>query len=101
MFKEITVHDLEKLLQEGAVLVDVRTHGEVAQGMIPDAKHVPLDEILAHADSFSKDQPLVLQCKSGGRSAQACALLEAKGFKNLYNLAGGIEAWRKAGKPTT
>jgi rhodanese-related sulfurtransferase len=44
-----------------------------------------------------KDKPLVVYCAKGGRSAQACAFLAAKGFKELYNLEGGIEAWQNEG----
>jgi rhodanese-related sulfurtransferase len=94
MFQAMTPKDL-KSFDKDYVLLDVRRPDEVAQGVIPGAKHIVLDELPAKADMLLKDKPLVVYCAKGGRSAQACAFLAAKGFKELYNLEGGIEAWQK------
>jgi rhodanese-related sulfurtransferase len=96
LFKEITPQELQCFDRE-YFLLDVRRPDEVAQGMIPNARHVVLDALPANADALPKDQPLIVYCAKGGRSAQACAFLAAKGFRDLYNLEGGIEAWRKEG----
>jgi rhodanese-related sulfurtransferase len=96
MFKSMTPKDL-KSFDKDYVLLDVRRPDEVAQGVIPGAQHIVLDELPAKADMLPKDKPLVVYCAKGGRSAQACAFLAAKGFKELYNLEGGIEAWQKEG----
>jgi rhodanese-related sulfurtransferase len=96
MFKSMTPKDL-KSFDKDYVLLDVRRPDEVAQGVIPGAKHIVLDELPAKADMLLKDKPLVVYCAKGGRAAQACAFLAAKIFKELYNLEGGIEAWQNEG----
>lgn len=86
---------LEK--DQAARLVDVRTPAEYAEVHAKNAIHVPLDklskEALAAAGISSPDTPLLLICKSGGRSAQACQLLAAQGFTRLHNVSGGTMSW--------
>jgi rhodanese-related sulfurtransferase len=96
MFKEITPKELQNL-DNDYLLLDVRRPDEVALGILPDARHIILDELPARVDELPKGKPMVVYCAKGGRSAQACTFLAAKGFKELYNLAGGIEAWLKEG----
>jgi adenylyltransferase/sulfurtransferase len=60
----------------------------------PGAKLIPLGQISQRADTeLDPDEDIVLQCKGGVRSAQALAELQAKGYKHLTNLKGGILAW--------
>lgn len=80
------------------VLVDVRTPAEVARGAIPGAHPIPLHE-LTRARALDKDQPVVFYCQSGGRSQQACIVLQRQGHKKVYNLRGGILAWQRHGLP--
>jgi rhodanese-related sulfurtransferase len=51
------------------------------------------------AQEIPQDKPVVLYCRSGARSAQACAFMPQKGFDNMHNLTGGILAWARSGKP--
>lgn len=80
-------------------LIDVRTEGEVSRGVIDGAIHIPLHLLPLRATEIPQDKPVVIYCNSGARSAQACAFMGAKGFGNMHNLAGGIMAWARSGKP--
>jgi adenylyltransferase/sulfurtransferase len=61
---------------------------------------IPLGEIAEHADELQREQPIVVHCHSGRRSAQAVRLLQQYGFANVYNLDGGIDAWSDFIDPT-
>lgn len=97
--KEIDVAGLRSLLSEKKkiVLVDVRSDNEVAYGIIEGAQHLPLHLLPIKADELDKDTHTIFYCRSGARSAQACAFMAAKGHNNVYNLQGGIIAWVQAG----
>ena len=92
---EITVSELKAKFDRGDkfTLLDVREPHEYAIGKIPGSKLVPLGTVEGRADEFDPNEEIVLQCKSGMRSAQALEILRSKGFKNLKNLKGGILAW--------
>ena len=83
-----------------AVLLDVRTPEEVAESKINGAVAIDF-----YADDFkealqkqlSGEQPVLVYCRSGGRSMKACKLLQSFNKKGVYNLEGGITAWQKAG----
>lgn len=97
--KEIDAAGLERLESQGEVLlVDVRTEQEFAAGAIPGAHFSPLHVLPLAADQLPKDKPVVFYCRSGARSAQACAFMASKGYDQVYNLAGGIIAWTRAGR---
>lgn len=81
----------------GAVLVDVRTEAEMAQGMIPGAVAIPLHLLPLRAESLPRDREIVLYCRSGARSAQGREFLKQMGFQKAFNLAGGVMAWERAG----
>ena len=94
--QEIDSQSLAKLLQDqpGAVrLVDVRGPGEWAQGVIEGAELLPLHVLPLEAHRFSKDEPVIFYCRSGARSAQACAFMQSRGTQNVVNLRGGIIGW--------
>lgn len=79
-----------------AVILDVRTNAEVAEGMIPNAKQI---DIMNAASFMEKVKQLdtsknyYVYCKSGGRSGQACMIMNSLGFSNTYNLLGGMMEW--------
>ena len=81
------------------VIVDVRGQSETEEGAIPGARHAFLGDIVAQMAGVAKDQPLVLHCGSGSRSAIGASVLQAAGFTDVANLKGGIDAWREAGLP--
>jgi rhodanese-related sulfurtransferase len=97
--KEIDVAGLHSLLSEKKklALVDVRSENEVAYGVIEGALHLPLHLLPIKADELDKDVHTIFYCRSGARSAQACAFMAAKGHDNVYNLQGGIIAWAQSG----
>ncbi|GMU61313.1 MAG: hypothetical protein AMXMBFR34_30760 [Myxococcaceae bacterium] len=81
------------LVQGGAKLVDVRTPGEFGLGHLPGAVNVPLQELGARLGKLgAKDEPVVLYCASGARSALARSVLKGKGFRQVFNL-GGMGRW--------
>lgn len=99
---EMTSQDLAKLLAEAPEsiqLVDVRTPQEMAQGVIQGAELVPLHLVPLKADEWASDaRPMVIYCRSGARSAQACAFLAARGTgRQFINLRGGIVDWARQG----
>lgn len=96
--KEVDAFGLQQMQAGGeVVMIDVRTDVEFAQGSIQGAKHLPLHMLPLMADKLENAKPVVLICRSGARSAQACAFLAQKGFENVYNLRGGVMGWAQAG----
>lgn len=82
-----------------AVLVDVREAREWAEARIPRALHVPLGELAGRLHELPRDRKLILQCRSGSRSASATELLLRAGFADVANLEGGILRWAREGHP--
>lgn len=99
MVKEIDSVTLQSRLTAGddIHMIDIRTPGEVAQGVIPDAKHLPMHLIPLRMSELPRDEEVVLYCRSGARSYHACAYLMQQGFDNVINLRGGIIGWARGG----
>ncbi len=79
-----------------AVILDVRTDAEVADGIIPNAIHIDIykgQEFISEIEDLDKSKNYYVYCRSGNRSGQACAIMEELGFENSYNLEGGILEW--------
>ena len=78
-----------------AVLMDVREAHELANGMLKDARHIPMNHIPARIGELesAKDSPIVLICRSGQRSMQVGQYLEQSGFTDVINLQGGMNGW--------
>jgi adenylyltransferase/sulfurtransferase len=97
---EITVSELKKMRDEGAQhqLIDVREVHEYEISNI-GGEHIPMSLIPLNIDKIRRDIPVVLQCRSGGRSGQITQFLEAQGFTNVSNLQGGILAWARDIEP--
>jgi len=92
-----------RLMNDEALILDVREDSEWAVGHIPNARHIRLGQLseqIAQLEKY-KDKPVVVYCRSGNRSARACALMKKAGFNNANNLAGGIVAWEQANLPIT
>lgn len=96
-FKNITVEELNGMLESGALLVDVRTDAEVARGYIKGAVLLPLHLLPMRLNELDATKPTVFYCQMGGRSAQAAAFAAAQGHADVYNLQGGITAWYHSG----
>jgi rhodanese-related sulfurtransferase len=93
--RELTVSELQQWKEEGKdfQLIDVREPFEYEMSNL-EGENIPLAGVIIEADKISKDKPVVMQCRSGARSAAAINQLEQTlGYSNLYNLKGGILAW--------
>jgi len=77
-------------------LLDVRTQEEVQLGFIPNATNIDIykgEEFISQIEKLDKTKNYYVYCRSGGRSAQACAIMNQLGFENTYNLLGGFTEW--------
>jgi len=92
---EIDVLELKQKLDRGDkfTLIDVREPHEYKICNIPGAKLIPLGEFPQHLGEFSPEDDIVIHCKSGMRSAKACAFLRQNGLTHVRNVVGGILAW--------
>lgn len=97
----ISPKEAQNLIEKSQlVAIDVREPSEFAAGHISSGRLVPLATVGEASKGWKKDEPLLLYCQSGRRSAQAGSLLALHGFTNLSDLEGGISAWSAAGLPT-
>lgn len=90
----ITTEELLQKIDAGEQfsIIDVREKEEVAAGIIPGAKHIPLGQIETNMAQIDKTIPQYIICKAGGRSAMACEILEENGF-TVTNVVGGMMEW--------
>ncbi len=86
-----------KMKDRGVVLLDVRTPEETALGKIEGATELDFfsPDFEAEIDKLDKNKTYLIYCRSGKRSGKTCALMAQKGFKHLFNLAGGYNAWEE------
>jgi sulfur-carrier protein adenylyltransferase/sulfurtransferase len=91
----VSVQELKRKMDAHEVfqLIDVREPFEYEIARIDGARLIPLREISERADELERDQQILVHCHSGQRSAQAVQLLQQRGFSNVYNVEGGIDAW--------
>ncbi|NND79295.1 MAG: rhodanese-like domain-containing protein [Maribacter sp.] len=82
---------------DNSFILDVRTPLEVSEGYIPMASNLDIylgQQFLAELEKLDKSKSYYVYCRSGNRSRQACAIMNSVGFKNAYNLEGGMMAWQ-------
>ncbi len=79
---------------EEYILLDVRQDWEYEEFHLPGATLIPLPVLADHLAEMARDKPTIVYCASGGRSAAAANLLSGQRFKEVYNLLGGVMAWR-------
>lgn len=92
---------LQLINYKDALILDVREAAEFNTGHVLNAKQIPfgkLSERMGELERY-RSHPIVVMDSSGIRSVAACVLLNKKGFELAYNLAGGVQAWQKAGLP--
>ena len=109
--KEENTEELQKAIEQGARVIDVREPAEYSQGHIREAVNMPRGvlemQLNQHPDVAGYDdaleriaqKPLYLICKTGGRSALAAESLERMGFTNVYSVDGGMTAWQEEKRP--
>ena len=100
-FQTISPAEAKQLIEsrKNLMIVDVRSPEELKQGAIANSVLIPFWQILRGQHNLQKNQPLLLICAVGGRSYAVAQVLQRQGYRELYNLRGGIEAWKKAGLP--
>jgi rhodanese-related sulfurtransferase len=92
--QEVWVDQLKN--DENAVILDVRTQDECNEGMIPEAINIDIYKgqgFIYSIEELDKSKNYYVYCKSGGRSGQACSIMNQLGFENAYNLLGGMMEW--------
>jgi len=86
---------------DDAMVLDVRENNEFSEGHIINALHIPLSNLKTRFNDLEKhkSKKVIVACRSGHRSSQACASLKKEGFEQVFNLRGGVMAWESAGLP--
>ena len=94
-FKHISTEALNDMLETGSIqLVDIRDPQSYGEGHISGAKHLDNETLVDFLRDADPDQPVVVYCYHGNSSQPAAALLNEKGFEEVYSMDGGFEAWR-------
>lgn len=94
-----TLQATQLINSRNAVIIDVRTAEEFATGSLPGARNVSVDKFDEKMRDVKKDKPVIVVCATSSRASRAAAQLRAKGYGEVYVLAGGVSAWREAGLP--
>lgn len=98
--KQISVEQAKLDLDaKDAQFIDVRAEAEYAGGHAPKALNFPLDALKKDLTKLDKDKPVYLICQTGRRSQKGAEILQSAGFKEIYNIEGGTNAWIDAGFP--
>jgi len=96
--REISRDEAQKLIDDGAQLVDVRAEHEWDAGRIVGATHLPLDDLAGRSAEIDPERPVILYCRGGNRSTMATDALAEAGF-DAAKLSEGIVGWAEAGLP--
>lgn len=99
--RSVDVQQAQQMKKQGALLLDVREPHEYASGHAPGSMLIPVGQLgqrLKEIEAY-RDQPVVLICRSGRRSAAAAEILQKAGFTAATNVEGGMIEWEKAGLP--
>ncbi len=91
LYETIDTNKALELIDNGAIVIDVRTVDEFNREHIPDAVNIPLDQIDTIA--YDKDLDIIVYCQTGIRSKEAVQKLADMGYSSLYNLDGGLLNW--------
>lgn len=98
-WREASPAQAVRLINDGAQLIDLRSHDAFRAGHIVNARHLPMEEFDAKAGKLDKAKPVVLYCEAGMTGARAAALLVRDGFTDVWQLAGGLAAWKRENMP--
>ena len=87
--------------RDDALMLDVRESNEYSEGHIINSLHIPLSNLKNRMNDLDKykAKKIIVACRSGHRSSQACANLKKEGFEQVFNLRGGVMAWESANLP--
>ncbi len=97
---DVTVTQFKELAATEGTILDVRTPEEWSEGTISNAKKINYhdEDFVNQIENLDKTKPVLVYCKRGGRSASAAEILKEQGFTKVYNLDGGITAWKDEGQ---
>ena len=99
LINEIEVTELAQLKEKNETIrvIDIRQPAELNSGIIPGAEALPMHIIPLRMNELKRDEKLIMVCRSGARSAQACMYLQQQGYDKVFNLRGGMIAWAGSG----
>jgi rhodanese-related sulfurtransferase len=89
-------------MNQGTTLVlDIREGDDYASGHLPRARHIPLSQLSNRVDEIGKfkEKSVLVTCRTGNKAGAATRLLRQAGFKNVFELRGGVNAWQQASLP--
>jgi len=100
-FAAASPQDVIRLMNQNALVLDLRPQEAFAAGHVTGARHMPSDQIAKAGETLKKqkDKPIVVYCESGPVAASAVRELSAQGFTKVFSLRGGIAAWRTDNLP--
>ena len=100
-YGDVTVQEARTLIEDkqDLVILDVRTVSEYEDDHIEGAENIPVQELGKRLDELSRDDELLVYCRTGNRSAQAVDILRDVGFTKMYHMDAGITGWIEAGYP--
>ncbi len=94
--QDITVKEVNSLVEnDNYFLIDVRTEEEYESGHIKGSVNIPVDSLESKLGKVARDKKIIVYCKLGSRSRRAAKILVDNGFKEVYNMVGGIEEWKE------
>ena len=97
--KTMKVDELKSIIGDSNYqLIDVRTPVEFREHHIKGFKNIPMNEMKHRQSELQQDKKIVLICRSGGRSNTVARMLSKQGYENLFNVRGGVSAWKKKNK---
>jgi rhodanese-related sulfurtransferase len=88
-----------RLMNDGAIVLDVRDSNEFAGGHLPNAKNIPVTDLNKRMTELPSGKAVLLVCATGQRSSRAVGTLRKAGRDQVFALSGGLGAWRQAGLP--
>jgi hydroxyacylglutathione hydrolase len=89
----------EKLDHDEVLLLDVREPREWEEGYVREARRIYVGHLMAHTDELPRDTPITSTCSVGYRGGLGASILKRSGFNKVYNVFGGMKAWRNLGYP--
>jgi len=92
MATEVSIEELADVIEHGGFVLDVREDDEWVEGHVPNAHHIPMNEVANQVDKLDDGARIFIICRSGGRSMTVANYLESQGF-DVVSVAGGTQAW--------
>jgi rhodanese-related sulfurtransferase len=101
-YGDVTVEEAKSLIESNSslIILDVRTREEYDSGHIDGAILIPVSELEDRLDELSKEEELLIYCRTGNRSTNSVNILKANGYTKIFHMKDGIITWIQAGYPT-